>query len=282
MKKDPPTSVNQCWIRYRDNHLPNVVDAGRQKLAWTKLEPFFKKLLCDEVRPHHVRDFIDNGPGSKATKSRDIAVLRAALNWNRKNGYVETISFVERPTVHNPRNRVLDEEEIVRIIDAIDSACFQDFVAFCLYTAQRTGAVINLTWDRVDMANGIVNFNDPAMRLAERRKGRAVLPITGPLRRILERRREMRSGDYVFNLAGRPLAGVDRTFKTACRKAGVDQATLHTLRHTAATMALNNGASTEQVQKLLAHKSLTTTQQNYAHLKPEFARGAMDAIKVKI
>lgn len=282
MKKDPPTSINQCWIRYRDNHLPGVVDADRQKRAWFKLEPFFKKLQCDEIRPHHVKDFLDNAPGSAATKSRDLTVLRSILNWNRKNGYVVAVGFVKVPTVSNPRKRVLTEEEIHRILAAINSSCFHDFVAVALFSAQRVAAVVNLTWDRVDFANGIVDFRDDSLSMADRRKGRATLPLTGQLRKLLERRRAVKQGDFVFQLAGRPLAGVSREFKIACEKAGVEGATLHTLRHTAATMALTNGASIEQVQKMLAHKDLSTTQDNYAHLRPEFVKPAMDAIKVKV
>lgn len=62
-----------------------------------------------------------------------------------------------------------------------------------------------------------------------------------------------------------------KALRTAARKAGLNQRiTAHTLRHSFATALLSNGASITQVQELLGHSSVETTQV-YLHCIPQFA-----------
>lgn len=55
---------------------------------------------------------------------------------------------------------------------------------------------------------------------------------------------------------------ISRIVKTALRGAGFDspRLTAHSLRHTAATVALKNGATLREVQQNLRHKNITVTQ----------------------
>lgn len=63
-----------------------------------------------------------------------------------------------------------------------------------------------------------------------------------------------------------------KALKLASRKAGLHKrVTAHTLRHSFATNLLANGASITQVQELLGHNSVETTQV-YLHCVPQFAR----------
>lgn len=63
-----------------------------------------------------------------------------------------------------------------------------------------------------------------------------------------------------------------KALKLATRKAGLaKRVTAHTLRHSFATNLLATGASITQVQELLGHNSVETTQV-YLHCVPQFAR----------
>ena len=59
------------------------------------------------------------------------------------------------------------------------------------------------------------------------------------------------------------------------RRAGIENACLHTLRHTYASHLVMAGVDIPTVQKLLGHSDISTTMR-YAHLAPEHLRKAID------
>jgi integrase len=58
-------------------------------------------------------------------------------------------------------------------------------------------------------------------------------------------------------------------FDKACAAAGLTGVTPHTLRHSAGSLALAQGASVVTVQKLLGHRNATTTMNVYSHQLPD-------------
>ncbi|MGC7349604.1 tyrosine-type recombinase/integrase, partial [Mycobacteroides abscessus] len=58
-------------------------------------------------------------------------------------------------------------------------------------------------------------------------------------------------------------------FDQAVAKLGLEGVTPHTLRHTAGSLALSEGASVVTVQKLLGHRNATTTLNVYSHKLPD-------------
>jgi integrase len=58
-----------------------------------------------------------------------------------------------------------------------------------------------------------------------------------------------------------------RHFKPALRRAGLDHATrFHDLRHSAASIAINGGASVRLVQQMLGHSTAMLTLDTYSHV----------------
>jgi len=78
--------------------------------------------------------------------------------------------------------------------------------------------------------------------------------------------------EYIFcGPNGEPLKNVQRSFRTALKKAGIKDFHFHDLRHTSASHLLMRGASLKSVQEHLGHSSLAMTQR-YSHLSRNFQK----------
>jgi integrase len=80
------------------------------------------------------------------------------------------------------------------------------------------------------------------------------------------------SGLVFATALGRPLDHnniVHRQFHSALEKAGLRRIRFHDLRHTCASLLINEGVSPKYIQRQLRHESIQTTFDRYGHLFPE-------------
>jgi hypothetical protein len=66
-----------------------------------------------------------------------------------------------------------------------------------------------------------------------------------------------------------------RIFEPALKKAGIQNASWHTLRHTTASRLIMAGAPLPTVKEVLGHRDIQTTLR-YAHLAPSHIQAAME------
>jgi integrase len=81
--------------------------------------------------------------------------------------------------------------------------------------------------------------------------------------------------DLVFPSAvGTPLNGTNVThrFQRQLADAGLPRMTFHDLRHGAATLALGQGATLQEIKEFLGHSQIAITADIYAHVAPEAKR----------
>jgi integrase len=105
----------------------------------------------------------------------------------------------------------------------------------------------------VDLAGGVIRFSP---RRSKTKTGR-VLPISAPLRRVLDRRRRVRRpGDArVFLRDGVPVRVWRTALRDACRKAHVPHRMLHDCRRTAARNLIRAGVPGRIAMLLTGHKT---------------------------
>ena len=129
----------------------------------------------------------------------------------------------------------------------------QDVLDFAYYSGWRRNEILELTWDEVDLKGGVIRL--PARR-SKTRTGR-MLPISGPLRQVLDRRKRARCAGTprVFRRDGVPVRVWRYALRDACRKAKVPHRLLHDCRRTAARNLIRAGVPERIAMLLTGHKT---------------------------
>lgn len=207
------------------------------------------------------------------TLRTELAMLRAALNWAHREGWISRVPQFELPPPSRPRQRWLTRDEAERLLAATDVLHMRIFVLLGLYTAARAGAILELTWDRVDFDRGIIDFgHGPSSN-----KSRAVVPMHDRLRAPLLAARDRRRTNFVLEWRAKRIASISFGFRALAERAGVPGTTPHTLRHTAASWMAHAGVPLEQIAAFLGN-SPSVVARHYVHHQPGYLDRAVQAL----
>ena len=83
---------------------------------------------------------------------------------------------------------------------------------------------------------------------------------------------------FINPKTNKPYDNVKRSFKTALKRAGIEDFTFHNLRHTFASHLVMSGVDLMTVKELLGHKDIKMTMR-YSHLSPDHKRMAVKRIE---
>ncbi len=175
---------------------------------------------------------------------------------------------------NNKRLRYLSKDECRALLDN----CYghlKAIVTFAMNTGCRSGEILSLKWDNVDMKHGFIRLD--RTKNGERRE----IPINDDVKAVLQGMTRRLDVPYVFHdpITGKPFQDVKRSFNTACRKAGITDFRFHDQRHTFASHLVMAGVDITTVSKLLGHKSLTMTLR-YSHLAPNHLQNAVNMLNI--
>lgn len=197
----------------------------------------------------------------------ELGHLRSALIWaERKARLIDRAPHIERPEKPAPKDRYLTRAEIDRLLAAECEPHIKLAILLMLTTAGRVGAILDLTWLRVDFERGQINLRVDDIGP---RKGRAVVPMNATLRAALESARQAALSEYVIEWAGGPVQSIRKGFQSAVESAGLKGVTPHTLRHTAAVHMAAGGVPMSKISQYLGHSSTSITERVYARFAPD-------------
>lgn len=208
---------------------------------------------------------------SQGTVHTELGHLRSAMTWAAKIGAIDRAPHVFRPHKPAPKDRYLDEAEIGRLLTANCEPHVKLAIHLMLATAGRVGAILELTWDRVDFDRGQIDLRLEAIGP---RKGRAVVPINPTLRAALTAAKEAALSDYVVEWAGEPVKSIRRGFDRAVANAGLSDVSPHVLRHTAGVHMAAAGIPMSKISQYMGHTNTAVTERVYARFAPDHMQDA--------
>ena len=205
-----------------------------------------------------------------------LAVRRGALRSNP----VRDVGDLERGGRAGARALTLQEcRDWLAILDADPYAVrkdLPDMVRFLLGTGVRIGEAMGVTWDDVDLAEGVVHIRRTIIRVrgvglvakvTKSRAGLRSLPIPGWLVAVLAARRPDGNGSApVFPDASggfRDRNNIERDFRQVRQGTPFCWVVPHTYRKTVATILDGDGLSARIVADQLGHARISMTQDVY-------------------
>lgn len=238
-----------------------------------------------------LRDFLshENEKYERATVARRLSVIKSFFKFVHREGFLElnVAKLITLPKVPQKLPRILKADEITRIINEIPANNLREkrikaLVELLYSTGMRISELTQLNYEDIDFKSGTV------LVFGKGKKER-LIPIGRHCQKAIK--------DYIDSIPEQQKSGAktpifmnaegDRmSVRTAQRNLkefavlalGVSglEVTPHTLRHSCATHLLSAGAGLREIQDLLGHETLLTTQKytqvDTARLKAVYAK----------
>jgi len=249
------------------------------------IKPIFGNRRPESIDFHEFVEFKEIiSIGRKPATIRNILELfRRISNFAKKHRLSKGLSFpVEMPTVNNLKTEDLTDDELKRLLRAIDEdhdIQIRNLMKLALYTGMRRGELFRLEWRDISFEYMHINIKDSKSGRDE------YIPMNQTALTILMNHPRTECSSLVFpSKNGKKRVDVRKSVDRIKKRAGLskDFRGLHGLRHVfASRLASSGGIELYRIQKLLTHKSSQMTSR-YAHLNNQSLRSAskiMDEIK---
>ena len=300
----------KTFVRYQD-FLGRILPAiGHMKLRDIKpvhLNQFYKNLQEDGINQKAIRDNKGNiiGNGKLAPKTilehhRLIAkILGTAVKWQliEKN----VAKMADPPKVPYKEMEYLNESEIRKMIELLNEEPIQykTMINLLIFTGIRRGELCGLEWKDIDFdtktmqvvrSSQYIGHGKVVAKEPKTRSGRRKFVLSDTICKLLKSYRKwqveniIRLGDQWVDTDrlfttwnGKPIHPdtVTSWFAKFLKKNELRKVTLHSLRHTNATLMIAEGVDVCTVSKRLGHANTSTTLNIYAHaLKSRDAEAA--------
>ena len=241
-----------------------------------------KEVASEQIQKYMIRLY-EQGR-EKSSQARALSSIKSFYNFLLLEGKLDAspAELIEAPKSSRPLPDTLSTEEIDRIIGSIDDSTTKGL---------RDRAILEVLYscglrvsELCDLRMGDLFFGEGHIRVIGKGDKQRLVPISGLARDRIqlyqEKRREIKStSDILFlNNRGKRLTRIMifTIIKQATQRAGIDKkVSPHTFRHSFATHLLEGGAGIRQVQELLGHESILTTE-IYTHLDTGHLRQTLE------
>jgi integrase len=277
--------VAQNWLAYKK--------ANVRETTWEMYQGHLRhhfddinSIKVNRITTAKVEKFIND----RHLKSMNITSLRKiiitfnqVMNYAVRHKYIEfnPVRDAERPkkrgNIESPVVQPLTTSEINLLLASTKDQKYRTLFMMAIMTGARQGELLGLKWSDISWGNNQVHIQrtynkgrwfKPKSKTSDRR-----IDI-GPS--VISELRKWRIAcphspfDLIFpNQVGKPMCQskmLSRYFFPALKSAGIKRIRFHDLRHTYASLLIEQGENIKYIQTQLGHSSPTMTLDVYAHL----------------
>ena len=283
--------TQQSYKRILDNHIL----------------PALGKVKLTDLTHRQVQAFVATLSAKKGLSAKTVRNIHGVLHSMLEAAVRDEILLrnvsekCRLPRVTQTQVKAITTAELGRFLQAIEGEPFRNIFFVDIFSGLRISEILGLRWNDVDFENGCIYVRQQLMQNQERGdfsyflaapkegKQRKVIlanAVLGAIQKqhIKQLKQRMAAGelwdnsfDLVFtNDFGRPLnrRTVYKHLKRVLRDCGMGDYTFHSLRHSFATISLENGDDIKTVQTNLGHYAASFTLKTYVHVSDQMQRNS--------
>lgn len=262
-------------VRLKDITEARIYSAVSRMHNRSHLDIWKAKVAASRKKGNPDPDYVAK-PVTTSTKAKHLALMKAILRAAERDWkWLEKAPVIKIPAVRNKRVRWLEKDEAKRLIDECPEP-LKSVVKFALATGLRRSNIINLEWQQIDMQRRVAWVN-PEDSKSNRAIGVALNDTACKVLRdqignhhkfVFVHTKAGRRPDGSVTPAVRKMRVDDgRAWKSACKRAGIEDFRFHDLRHTWASWLIQSGVPLSVLQEMGGWESIEMVRR-YAHLAP--------------
>jgi len=246
------------------------------------LTPRFGDRYLDEISRQDIIRLMADRSATKAAPgsvNRLLIMMRYIFNliirWEVAGITVNPTRNIPLLPEGNRKERYLKPDEARKLHQAVCKSAnkvLAYIVQMLVLTGARKREVLDARWEDFDFDNR--RWRIPTTKAGKPRH----VPLSDGAISVLNSAPRINGCPWVFANPDtqKPFVSIFAAWDTARRRVGLADVRIHDLRHSFASLLINSGRSLYEVQKLLGHTQIKTTQR-YAHLAPETLLDASNA-----
>ncbi len=274
------------WIEAKSQSLSTSSLVGYESTFRLHVLDYLGDKLLSEITPLVIQDWIyelRKKDISPATIQKAYRCVRACLNQGRDWDVINKSPYrgIILPRKGHEEMDYLEPSELRRLLEVCEEP-YKTLYITLAYSGLRLGETLGLAWKHIDFDNGAITversayYRDGTLQGVKTASSRRAVPLLSTLASALKQHHQLQgrpNPDYLlFTIDGvHPFdqSAVRRRFNRYLDKAGLRHVTIHSLRHTFASVLLASGGSIKAVQRAVGHASAQMTLDVYGHLIAE-------------
>jgi integrase len=240
---------------YRENKRATTNDT--EKRIDKHLRPFFGQKRARDVGTKLLKEYRRRRDGSgdaEATINKELTWLRRAFKLGARHEPKLVLNVPYFPIIDpdNVREGVLPHEKYREVRNSLPPYARLSFV-ISYHTGARKGEIRKIRVEMIDWNTSRIELQ----RKTTKNKTARYLPIYGDMRAEIEM--ALSAADpacpFLIQHEGKQVFDFEKSWKTACKAAGIPQALYHDLRRTALTNMIEAGFSEKEAMSVSGHKT---------------------------
>lgn len=293
IKFNPEMNFKSLYKMYLEDMKPRIKEhtlASKEYITENKILPYFKDMKISEIGSIEVQRWQNSLLQAKNPKTNKpyaptylktinnqlTAIFNYAVKFhNLKNNPVHKVGTIGEKNA--PEKEIWSIEEFNEFISLVEDKTLHLGFNILYWSGCRIGELLALTWNDIDFNNNIINIDKSYQRLnckdvitepKTKKSIRNITVISGVITEIESYKKlfyKPGDDDRIFNCTKHKF---EHAIINICKRNNLKRIRIHDLRHSHASLLLNEGINIVALSKRLGHEKVSTTLNTYSHMIP--------------